>query len=76
MVTFILSQCWSRVLNNQFNFGHLHFEPPSLVEIVLVAVLAVLPILFIPVIVVASTVPITEYQKWNLSITLTILSLS
>ena len=33
-------------------YGHLHFEPPSLVEIVL-AVLVVLPILFTTVIVVA-----------------------
>ena len=37
-------------------YGHLHFEPPSLVEIVL-AVLAVLPILFTTVIVVAPWFP-------------------
>ena len=44
-------------------YGHLHFEPPSLVEIVLAAVLAVLPILFTTVVVVAPCVSVTVEMK-------------
>ena len=44
-------------------YDHLHFEPPSLVEIVLVAVLAVLPILFTTVVVVAPCLSVTVQIK-------------